>query len=171
MIKILTTFILTLSLMACSTVATKPNHASFSGATDNFAANRGKQVEWTGRIIKTTNYKNRTSIEMMAVKSRYNKDEGNDLGRFLAEFSSFKDPAQFSAGRYMKVIGVLSTQRAKKIGSYNYNYPVVRVSNHTLYDKATPYSGPKLNWGLGWNNHGGVGVNIGLGNGGFGWGW
>ncbi len=94
----------------------------------------GGQVRWGGEIVDTRPGRDRTCIEILA------RDLGRDYrpvrgdqhyGRFLACRDGFQDPAIFSEGRDVTVIGTIEGFSDQEIGEFVYRYP--RLDAETLY--------------------------------------
>ena len=56
-------------------------------------------------------------------------------GRFLACAAGFFDPAVYSAGRDISVVGTLQAPAVGKIGDYEYRYPRVAAEHVFLWPK------------------------------------
>ncbi len=94
----------------------------------------GGRVRWGGHIVDTQPQRDQTCIEILA------RDLGRDLrpeagdqnhGRFLACREGFQDPAVFTSGREVTVVGTLEGFTDGQIGEFEYRYP--RLDAETLY--------------------------------------
>lgn len=92
------------------------------------------RVRWGGSIVDTRPGSEETCIEILA------RDLGHDLrpldtdrthGRFLACRDGFRDPAVFTDGRELTVVGRLSGFVSDTIGEFEYDYP--RVEAEAMY--------------------------------------
>ena len=114
----------------------------------------GERVRWGGSIVATTPGKDETCFEVVSrpldreARPRYT-DESD--GRFLACAPGFFDPAVYSTGREISVVGTLQTVTLGKIGEYDYRYPRVAAEHIFLWPKreaaqayyvAEPWVGP-----------------------------
>ena len=110
-----------------------------NAARDNPDQYRDRRVKLAGEIVSLDSLKDSTVIEVvsrdMSRSGRPIVDSDNTQGRFLAVFRGFLDPANYSEGREITVIGLLSGIREQPIGDYLYQYPVVTVESHHLWKK------------------------------------
>ena len=60
-------------------------------------------------------------------------DSDQSQGRFLARFEGFLDPAIYSKGRDVTVVGTLNGQQTRTINGYQYRYPMVDVESYDLW--------------------------------------
>jgi outer membrane lipoprotein len=113
---------------------------------------KGTQVRWGGTIA---NVENRKSQTLMEIVSRALNDVARPIdsdqsqGRFLAQFEGFLDPAIYSKGRDITVVGTVDGQQTRTIDEYRYRYPVVNVESYYLWQQLpenryarTPYFYP-----------------------------
>jgi len=132
--------ILALLLSSCATTAPPALHQKVAQADEIFPAQSsveqktGLSVRWGGRIIETLPENGRTCFQIMARPlkrdGRPAADGGNDdphLGRFLACHAGFYDPAIYSPGRDMTVLGKISSHPSVRIGDYDYVLPHVEI--------------------------------------------
>jgi outer membrane lipoprotein len=86
----------------------------------------GARVRWGGHIVATRPDADRTCIEILA------RELDRDLrpisgdhhhGRFLACRAGFQDPAVFTDGRAVTVVGQLQSFETAQIGEFDYRYP------------------------------------------------
>jgi outer membrane lipoprotein len=127
----------------------------------------GKQVQWGGTIVKTSNLKQRTQIEVLAypLSSRAKPQLDSDtLGRFLIEKDGYLEPASYAAGRMISVVGRVTATRLTQIGEASYEQPVVEAGQLYLWPPDQPYSGSGVQFGVGvGSGGGGWGTGIGVG--------
>ncbi|MDQ4146676.1 MAG: Slp family lipoprotein [Pseudomonadota bacterium] len=113
---------------------------------------KGTRVRWGGTIA---NVENRKSQTLMEIVSRALNDIARPIdsdqsqGRFLARFEGFLDPAIYSKGRDITVVGTVDGQQTRPIDEYQYRYPVVNVESYYLWQQLpenryarTPYFSP-----------------------------
>lgn len=96
----------------------------------------GERVRWGGTITNVENRQKETWIEVVArqLGDSGRPEEGDvSYGRFLARLNGFVDPAIYSEGREITVVGTLAEPVRRTIGQYPYLYPVVEVSSHYLW--------------------------------------
>lgn len=118
-------------LAACATQP-KPLQGEFAPITPRDAAandSTGAAVRWGGRIVDVEPQNNRTCFEMISTnlgssgRPYWGSDDTG--GRFLACRTGFYDPAVFEKNREVTFIGRLSGYENRKIGGYDYRFPVV----------------------------------------------
>jgi outer membrane lipoprotein len=94
----------------------------------------GQAVRWGGVIVSTMPKKEETCFEILArpLNSRARPERSDESqGRFLACAHGFYDPAVYSKGREVTVVGTLQQPEMRKIGEHEYEYP--RVTAETVY--------------------------------------
>ncbi len=108
-------------------------------------------VRWGGIILETRPEADHTCFEILSKQLEKsmrpaNKDEAG--GRFLACRPGFYDPEVFEKDREVTVTGKLIYLDSRKVGEYDYNYPVVDIEFISLwperkervrYDRWGPY--------------------------------
>jgi outer membrane lipoprotein len=123
--------------------------------TDNYA---GKTVLWGGEIIRLTNDKDMTTIEVLqAPTDSDGKPESveNSQGRFLAEVKEYLDAEVYKKGRQISVVGKVQGKREQPLetGKADYSYPLIAVDHLYLWPKPEMYnSSPAYYYGYpyGW---------------------
>ncbi len=78
----------------------------------------------------------------------------HSAGRFIAQDDSFRDPAIFSPGRLVTLVGQVTGSKVLRLGEKDYHYPVLSVTELRLW---TPNDHP-ANFPV----HFGFGIGIGL---------
>ncbi len=139
MTKTLTTPILmALAILLVSGCASTPSplDGEFTNLTPDRAGPEsiGRTVRWGGEIIETRPQAELTCIEILArpLDSRGRPLAGDQiLGRFQACRPGFQDPAVFSPGRELTVIGAIESLQERLIGEFSYRYP--QVDARTVY--------------------------------------
>jgi len=143
-------------LAACATPPPVLSGGSFAELTVQDAQARdltGQRVRWGGGIVVTTPEKDETCFEVVSRpldrEARPRRTDESD-GRFLACAAGFFDPAVYSAGREISVVGTLQGLAVRKIGDYEYRYPRIAAENVFLWPKrevvqAYYYSDPWVN--------------------------
>lgn len=97
---------------------------------------RGQVVRWGGIIISVENSKDSSLVEVVArsLQSSSRPDEdGMSPGRFLIVTSGFLDPEIFKPGQSITVAGALDGTQIRKVGEYEYHYPVIRAQGYHLW--------------------------------------
>ncbi len=134
-------FRLTLALMAgllmvgCASIPA-PLAGDFPDFQPDQATDRsvGAQVRWGGSIVSTQPGREQTCLEILARDlDRDLRPAGGDLshGRFLACREGFQDPAIFTEGRDITVVGRIEGFEDGEIGEFVYRYP--RMSAEVMY--------------------------------------
>ena len=100
----------------------------------------GVTVRWGGTIASVENRREETWIDVVArpLASDGSPKDGDSpaMGRFLARVPGFLDPAVYSAGRELTVLGTFTGIETRSIGDFPYRYPVARVQQHYLWPPA-----------------------------------
>jgi outer membrane lipoprotein len=128
--RITSIFIASLLLSACAS-APKPLRGEYSNITPAQAAKDNTvnaKIRWGGRIVAVNNQAQRSCFEIVG-QSLYSgarpQSEDRSIGRFIACRAGFYDPAVFKAGREVTITGAIDTFESRKIGDYDYRYPMV----------------------------------------------
>ncbi|MFP4208731.1 MAG: Slp family lipoprotein [Wenzhouxiangella sp.] len=124
-----------LTLAGCASVPA-PLAGDYAEFQPDQATDRsiGAQVRWGGRIVDTRPGQTRTCIEILAQDLDRNlRPTGGDVshGRFLACRDGFRDPAVFTDGREVTVVGRLEAFIDDTIGEFVYRYP--RLAAESIY--------------------------------------
>ena len=112
-----------------------PSPAEVRAMPQRFA---GTVVRWGGVIAGV---KNKADGSIVAVGSRPPSDVARPeevdttAGRFLAYIKAFIDPVVYAKGRDFTVVGKVSGVERRKIGEYDYSFPVVQASGYYLWPK------------------------------------
>ena len=101
----------------------------------------GMRVRWGGVIVRTSNRKDDTEIEI--VSRRLGSDgrpmlDDHSTGRFLALLAGFYDPAIYTTGREITVVGALTGISEQTLGDYTYRYPQLSVTGVYLWPQRIP---------------------------------
>ncbi|MEE4329352.1 MAG: Slp/YeaY family lipoprotein [Wenzhouxiangella sp.] len=103
----------------------------------------GARVRWGGEIIETRPQREQTCVEVLAKElgTDYRPRAGDlSFGRFLACKDGFHDPAVFTAGRGITVIGTIDGFTDATIGDFLYRYPRVEADTLYLWDERPDYA-------------------------------
>lgn len=115
-------------LSACAT-APGPLRGEFSAvAPASGAVAQGQRVRWGGSLIAAEPRAGETCFEVLARPLSesgrpYREDQAE--GRFLACRPGFYDPALFDEGREVTFTGTVQGFETRRIGEYDYRYPLV----------------------------------------------
>ena len=121
----------------------------------------GANVRWGGQIINTRPQQEKTCVEILAkeLASDFRPLSGDlSFGRFLACRDGFHDPAVFTEGRGITVVGKIEGFTEGEIGEYVYRYPQVAADTLYLWDERSElnhgdpwsYYNPWWSYGYGW---------------------
>jgi outer membrane lipoprotein len=165
-----------IALAGCATVPAPLAGNDFAGLTPQQAIAQnvtGQRVRWGGEIVKVEPRSGETCFEILsrelyadARPNRLDKSEG----RFLACKTGFFDPAVYTQGRDITVVGTINGHEQHKVGEYDYTYAKVDATEVYMWPKRSnvaydpwgpcydPFWGPG-SWGSRWN----CGVGYGYG--------
>lgn len=106
---------------------------------------QGIQARWGGTIAAVENREQETRLLIVGWPL---DDKGEpqvsttSQGRFMAKINGFLDPAVYSTGRLVTVVGTIVGSESRKIGSYSYLYPVIAAEHYYLWPRqAARYRG------------------------------
>ena len=97
---------------------------------------RDHVVRWGGSIAKVDNNKDGSVVEVVArvLQSSSRPDSsGLSPGRFLMKTPSFLDPEIYKEGEEITVVGILKGIEVRKVGDYEYPYPVLHAEGYHLW--------------------------------------
>ena len=122
-------------------------HGTFSelqAAPDEFL---GQVVLLGGEIIRTRG--SEITVLQLPLDGR-GRPKVTDLsrGRYLVVSSQFLDPAIYSEGTFITVLGKVTGKVLRPIGEYDYAYPEVKAMEMTIWPKSDIY-GPSFQFGIG----------------------
>lgn len=122
--------LLTAALGACATMPT-PLQGQYSNLLPAQAGEQNtnnEHVRWGGTVVTVHTESERSCFEIVGTRTgadgrpeRLDKSEG----RFIACRKGFYDPVVFSAGREITVTGSITGFETRKVGDYDYRYPIV----------------------------------------------
>ena len=119
----------------------------------------GRQVLWGGIILGVTNRAHSTLVDMQAYPLGYREKPRPDeapLGCFLVEQSGFLEPAVYTKGRLLTVVGTLIRIDTGKTGEAEQACPVIDAQQLYLWPKDTFHNDSGLRFG------GEIGVRYGF---------
>jgi len=93
-------------------------------------------VRWGGVILETRPEADHTCFEILAThleKSMRPADTDKSSGRFIACKPGFYDPEVFEKNREVTVTGKLIYIDVRKVGDFDYNFPVVDIEFMSLW--------------------------------------
>ncbi len=126
---------------ACSSLPDELNATTEQVLTDYkvFAESQGQvssDVRLGGVIAKVDNLKGQTRLEIVNLpisKSGKPDIEQDPRGRFAAYFEGFLEPAAFSIGRLITVVGSGIGEEQGKVGEHEYIFPLVKGQGYRLW--------------------------------------
>ena len=98
----------------------------------------GERVRWGGMIVNAKPGKDVTCFEIVAkpLDGQARPIEGDEtFGRFVACVPGFHDPAVYAPGREVTVVGTLAEPRTRRVGDYDYRFPVVKAETVYLWSR------------------------------------
>lgn len=100
----------------------------------------GKTVRWGGKILKSESTQEETCFEILGFlldRSGEPEESDSSAGRFFACTDGFYDPAIYSVGRKITIVGEVIEITTAKIGKYDYRYPKIKIDSLYLWPR--PY--------------------------------
>jgi outer membrane lipoprotein len=116
------------------------------------AENLGRTALWGGTILDIQNLKDSTHVEILAYPldsaQRPNLDY-TPIGRFIVRNQGFLDPASFSPGQSISVLGKIGESQDATIGESSYLYPVIHAQQVHLWSKKKKKTQSSFSFGIG----------------------
>ncbi len=105
---------------------------------------RGSTILWGGVIVETVTRSNDTLIIIRETQLDFRKRPLNtdkSDGRFIIRHQGFLDPAIYSRGREVTVVGMVAGKEERPVGELLYPYPVIEPRSLKLWEQWTdpPY--------------------------------
>ncbi|MFZ0449047.1 MAG: Slp family lipoprotein [Desulfatiglandaceae bacterium] len=125
---------------------------SFGEILENPEAYTGKSVLLGGNIIETLTLPDKTLILVLQRPLGFRKrpaTDGASEGRFIVESSGFLDPAIYSEGRKVTVVGSIQGKEVRPLGKTTYAYPVIAGKEIYLWPREEPAAPPRFYFGFG----------------------
>lgn len=116
------------------------------------ADSRGKTALWGGTILDTRNLKDSTRIEVLAYpldSSQRPVLNSKPLGRFIIQQQGYLEPATFSQGRLLSVIGSVGESQSGNVGDSAYSYPVLDAEQLHLWSPESGQNRTRFSIGIG----------------------
>jgi outer membrane lipoprotein len=101
-------------------------------------ADIGTRVRWGGAVLETRPEEDFTCFEILSKplgSSMRPTLSDRDDGRFIACKPGFYDPEVFEKGREVTLVGEILHMDTRKVGEYDYRYPVVDIEFMSLWPK------------------------------------
>ncbi len=144
-------------MTACATAIPKESlrqadpSLTFQTLVKNPDAYKGKVVLLGGQIMNTTLSDGATWVEVLQRPLDWRqkpKDTDESYGRFLVRFPGFQDPAIYSPGKKITVLGEVAGKKLMRLGNIEYPYPEL-ISKEQYLWKSEAYGGPAFHIGIG----------------------
>ena len=146
------------SLSSCAHVISKQTRTGSADVRlfdvrDNLEKFKGSTLVLGGFIVKTTNEKEGSTLEIVQNPiDRYGVVLDRDIseGRFLAFYKGHLDPLIFKKGREVTLAGKVTGNRVMALGDSEYDYPVLEIVEIYLwkdidyYTATTPFYSPYM---------------------------
>lgn len=136
---------------------------------------RGRIVLWAGEVLKARALQSGTDLEVLQLPINEGQApvwrRTESKGRFLATTKEFLDPATFTDGTRVTIVGEISGASVGKLDEADYRYPVIDVKHLHRWEArrpedlrgSGPYWGAFGGVGVGGGTRGGGGISIGTG--------
>ncbi len=149
-----------LAFTACSPISAELKRDVNSGVTmallrQDAAGSKGAKVLLGGRIVGTEVKRDQTILEVLQFPLDFQDrpdPSGASGGRFLTVFDKYLDPAIFSEGRLITIVGRVAGARAGHIGEMEYTYPLLAAEGVHLWSAGGEGS-PAFTFGIGVGAH------------------
>jgi outer membrane lipoprotein len=117
---------------------------------------RGRLVLLGGLVLKADRLNDRTQLEVLQLPLDALHLPRAPLvatqGRFLAYQKPFLDPATFTEGTRVTLVGEVTGATVQGIGKTDYSYPTIEIKYLKLWEVVQPYSWPgRRPWGRPWS--------------------
>lgn len=122
-----------------TTIADSPDISQVRNSPGTYLS---KKVRWGGVILNTENKENSSWITIIAFPLSKNGEpqiSDNSPGRFIAIVDGFLEPLLYYTEREITVTGELLKTEIQNIGEFPYEYPVVKVDSHYLWEDTSEY--------------------------------
>jgi len=140
-----------LAVAGCAT-APKALQGQFDSQSPQDTASAGAAVRWGGIVIEVVPQADRTCFQILSRElSGSGRPRASDAseGRFLACRAGFYDPAVFTQGREVTVVGTLDGNERRSVGEFELQLPRIAASTVYLWpERVDPYyyDRPDLLW-------------------------
>ena len=154
--------VLTAFLAACTQAIPKESlnkvdpNLSFQMLIKDPESYQGKNILVGGQILEVNVREGESWVEVLQKPLDWQhrpKDTDESAGRLLVRFQGFLDPAIYTAGKKITVLGEVQGKKVQPLKEMDYAYPVLIPREHHLW-KPEDSSSPRFHFGIG------VGVGI-----------
>ncbi len=112
----------------------------------------GKLVLWGGTILDTQNLKDTTQIEILAYpldRSQRPRQNKKPLGRFIVIQPGFLEPAIYTQGQLLTVLGKVGDSQQGRVGESSYSYAVIKADKLKLWSARDESGQTRFHFGIG----------------------
>ena len=105
---------------------------------DVSATHREQSIRWGGVVLETRPESDHTCFEILSRqlnKSMQPVNSDQSGGRFIACKPGFYDPEVFEKGREVTLTGTIVNIDIRKVGEYDYKFPIVDIKFLSLWPK------------------------------------
>ncbi len=143
--------LLVVAVAGCAS-APKALQGQFESQSPEQATSAGAAVRWGGIVIEVVPQADRTCFQILSRElsgsGRPRPSDASD-GRFLACRAGFYDPAVFTRGREVTVVGTLDGNERRTVGEFELQLPRIAASTVYLWPErvdAYYYDRPDMFW-------------------------
>jgi outer membrane lipoprotein len=126
---------------------------AFEAVVRNPEEYKGKVILAGGQILGTTVQEGQTWVEVLQHPLDWKQRPQNtdvSSGRFLIRYDGFVDPAIYSQGKMITVVGEVMGKRILPLKEMQYSYPVLKPRDQYLWKPEASYGGaPNFHIGIG----------------------
>ncbi len=127
-------------------------HLTFQMLIKDPEQHKGRNILTGGQILGTSTREGETWVEVLQKPLDWQhkpKDTDESFGRFLLRFEGFADPAIYTAGKLITVVGEVKGRKVQPLKDMDYAYPVLTPRNHHLWRPESGGGGPMFHFGFG----------------------
>jgi outer membrane lipoprotein len=131
-----------------SQVTYKGTFSDVQKATDKHV---GEIVMFGGKILnnQASNAFSELTVLQLHIDSRGRpKDSDQSEGRYLIQSDQFLDPAIYTKGALLTVVGRINGSEVRAVGGFDYDYPMLKAMEIKLWPKAD-HTYPRFHIGIG----------------------
>ncbi len=106
---------------------------------------QGEKVRWGGVILSVENETKETWVQILEKplnRSGRPKESAQPRGRFLMHTTTFLDPAIYSQGKELTVVGTLNSMAERTVGKRKIQLPVIEAESWRLWPEQTSVRTP-----------------------------
>jgi outer membrane lipoprotein len=155
--KLFILILMGVSLAACTqaipreTLKMADPHLTFQMLIKDPEQYQGRNILTGGQILGTSTREGETWVEVLQKPLDWQhkpKDTDESFGRFLLRFEGFADPAIYTVGKLITVVGEVKGKKVQPLKEMDYVYPVLTPRDHHLW-RPESGGGPMFHFGFG----------------------